>query len=466
MGAALLLCAACTVGTQDRSATSVSAPSTNPSTTTTTLPAIDAGGGLGDRMFPDLGNEGYDAIAYEVDLSIDGTLTQVDGQATMFAVASARLRSFVLDFVSYEVDSVVVDDEPATWDRSGRDMRIIPVQPIEAGESFTVTTEFGGRMEPASLTDFPFPTGWQTGDGSRFLFSQPDGASGVFPVNDHPTDRADVRLTVTVPAPNVVVSGGRRLPSTGDPTVHRFEISEVAPYLIPLAIGPFVAVTSEDGVITWIGDGAELPSGFERQAEILAFMEGELGPYPFATAGSLVVDANLPAALETQTLPTYTTVSAAWGEPVIAHELAHQWFGNEIALGQWDDIWLNEGFATFMTWRWIEHDLGRDAYESEVRRGWEAVAAADLPPPDHPPGQDLFNLSVYQRGGLALVALREFVGDERFFAFLREYVAAFSDDVVTTERFLTFVLIVLGPDAEDLLIDWIQDPELPANPLP
>ena len=416
-------------------------------------------------MFPDLGNEGYDAITYEVELDVDETLTQVDGRATMVAVALVSLRSFVLDFVSHEVESITVEDSAATWDRTGRDLRINPPQPIAAGESFTVVVEFGGRMESVSLTDFPFPTGWQTGRESRFLFSQPDGASGVFPVNDHPTDRADVRLTVTVPAPNVVVSGGRRLPSDGDPTVHRFEIDDVAPYLVPLAVGQFVEVTSEDGVSTWIGGGAELPPGFERQSEILAFLEGDLGPYPFTSVGAVVVDADLPAALETQTLPTYTTVSAAWAEPVIAHELAHQWFGNDITLGQWDDIWLNEGFATFMTWRWIEHDRGRAEYESEVRRAWDAVAAADLPPPDHPPDQDLFNPSVYQRGGLGLVALREFVGDERFFSFLREYVAAFSDDVVTTERFLTFVLVVLGPDAEDLLIDWIQDPELPPNPL-
>lgn len=465
-GAALALFAACTTVTQtDQPQSTVSTATTV--VTTTTLPPVDAAGGLGDRMFPDLGNAGYDAATYEVELIIDQALSELEGRASMTAVASVPLRSFVLDFVGYQVSSITVDGEEATWNRSGRDLRITPSQPIGADESFTVVTEFAGTMQSVSETEFPFPTGWQTGDGNRFLFSQPDGASGVFPVNDHPTDRANVRLAITVPAPNVVVSAGGRLPLApgDDPTIHRFEIAEVAPYLIPLAVGPFVPVTSEDGTVTWIGDGAELPPGFDRQAEILAFMEDELGPYPFASAGSVVVDANLPVALETQTLPTYTRVSAAWGEPVIAHELAHQWFGNRITLGQWDDIWLNEGFATFMTWRWMEHDLGRDTYESEVRRAWDTVAAANAPPPDHPPGQDLFNLSVYQRGGLALVALREFVGDERFFGFLREYVAAFSDEVVTTERFLTFVLVVLGPDAEDLLIAWIQDPELPPNPL-
>jgi aminopeptidase N len=150
---------------------------------------------------------------------------------------------------------------------------------------------------------------------------------------------------------------------------------------------------------------------------------------------------------------------------VIAHELAHQWFGNEISLGQWDDIWLNEGFATFMTWRWVERDAGRDAYESQVRAAWEAVSVPGLPPPDLPPGEDLFNVSVYQRGGLALAALREFVGDAEFFSFLRSYVAAFAGETVTTESFLTFVLVVLGPQAEDLVTDWVRSADLPAHPL-
>jgi aminopeptidase N len=145
--------------------------------------------------------------------------------------------------------------------------------------------------------------------------------------------------------------------------------------------------------------------------------------------------------------------------------LAHHWFGNEITLGQWDDIWLNEGFATFMTWRWIERDLGRQAYEAETRRAWDAMAVSNAPPPDDPPGQDLFNATVYQRGGLALVALRDSVGDEAFFEFLRAYVAAFSDETVTTEAFLTFALVVLGPEAERLIVDWVRSEEMPPFPL-
>ncbi|MEX2654818.1 MAG: M1 family aminopeptidase, partial [Acidimicrobiia bacterium] len=371
-------------------------------------------------------------------------------------------------FVGFTVTAVAVDGEPADFERDARDMRITPAKTIPAGDEFTVNVDYHGAPRPVDLTDLPFPTGWQRGDGmSVFLFSEPDGASGVFPVNDHPTDRADVVLRVTVRSPHVVVSGGTATPvvAEGDLRTYRFDIPMVAPYLIPMAIGDFAPVTTTDGVVTWMGNDAPLPPGFDRQAEILATLESDLGPYPFVGSGAVVVDSDFPAALETQTMSTYTTASAAWGTIVIAHELSHQWFGNEIGLGQWDDIWLNEGFATFMTWRWIERDLGREAYEAEVRRAWDAMSLPGVPPPDHPPGQDLFNASVYQRGGLALVALREFVGDDEYFDFLRSYVATFSGTTVTTEAFLTFVLVVLGPDAEDLIIDWVRSEQIPPYPL-
>jgi aminopeptidase N len=452
----------------------VDVPVTTPTTVTaatvpptTAVAGIDAASGIGDRMFPRLGNAGYDVMRYDIALSFDDALSMLDGVAVISAVATLSLRSFALDLVGYTVESVEVDGAEVSFRRDTRDLRVFPAEVIAVGSFFEVTVRYHGPPEPVELTSFPFPTGWQRGsDGTLFLFSQPDGASGVFPANDHPVDRADMYLTVSVPEPLVAVSGGAADPVERDgvTAVYGFAIPQVAPYLVPLAIGAFEPIEAPDGVVTWVEEGGRLPPGFERQAEILATLESDLGPYPFDSLGAVIVGSDLGAALETQTLPTYTTVSATWGAPVIAHELAHQWFGNDIGLGQWDDIWLNEGLATFMTWRWIEHDRGPIAYEAEVRRAWEAMAAGEHFPPDHPPGQDLFSLAVYQRGGLALVALREFVGDDEFFGFLRSYVAAFSGTTVTTESFLTFVLVVLGPDAERLVTDWIRDPVMPRLP--
>ncbi len=186
--------------------------------------------------------------------------------------------------------------------------------------------------------------------------------------------------------------------------------------------------------------------------------------------------------METQTIPTYTATSVRWGEVVIAHELAHQWFGNSIALEQWDDIWLNEGLATFAHWLWLEESRGADRYRAEVERAYRTLSGLDLvengvapaeaadrvadafPPPDEPRATDLFNRSVYERGGLALVALRESVGDERLFELLRTYAERFGGRTVSTGDFIDLVGEMLGSEAVALVTSWATDVAMP--PLP
>ena len=102
---------------------------------------------------------------------------------------------------------------------------------------------------------------------------------------------------------------------------------------------------------------------FARQPEILKFMSDKFGPYPFKTAGGIVDDGGLAFALETQTRPVYARGhfrDPATAADVVTHELAHQWFGDSVRLARWQDIWLNEGFATYAEWLWSEHEGGAD----------------------------------------------------------------------------------------------------------
>ncbi|MEX0757091.1 MAG: hypothetical protein WD204_04010, partial [Acidimicrobiia bacterium] len=232
----VVVLSACTSATETLPALVTTASTVAPTTTAAEIPGVRAEPGVGDRMFPHLGNAGYDVTSYDIALAVDSTLTDIEGAVTMEAVANVPLASFAVDFVGFTVTAVAVDGEPADFERDARDMRITPAKTIPAGDEFTVNVDYHGAPRPVDLTDLPFPTGWQRGDGmSVFLFSEPDGASGVFPVNDHPTDRADVVLRVTVRSPHVVVSGGTATPvvAEGDLRTYRFDIPMVAPYLIP-----------------------------------------------------------------------------------------------------------------------------------------------------------------------------------------------------------------------------------------
>jgi aminopeptidase N len=170
------------------------------------------------------------------------------------------------------------------------------------------------------------------------------------------------------------------------------------------------------------------------------------------------------------------------GEAVVAHEVAHQWFGNSITPESWEDIWLNEGFTTYAEWLWTARDsdpghldlLVREAYRTVS--GWNLVdegvapdtaaslAATAYPPPGVPPLDNLFERSVYLRGALTLHALRLEVGDDAFFESLRAYVEAYSYGNATTEAFLEVAEEVSGADLDRLVSAWLYDPAVPALP--
>ena len=474
---------------------------TAPATTARALPTSVAGvtelegttgsAGIGDRLYPDLGNGGYDVVAYRFALDVDQEWF-VRATADITLVPLVDLASFNLDLSGLDVDAVEVPGfDDVRFEHLGRELVIDLGSTTRAGEPIDVMIRYSGTPESVPADAVPFRPGWQLAEDVGYLFSQPDGAQSLFPVNDHPQDRAVVELTVTTPLGIEAISGGQVVSetSTASTATVVWEMTDIAPYLIPLGIGDFTLVSDRqvDGVRydVWVSDDlGEAPAidAFELQPEIVAFFEERFGPYPFDRAGALIVDDQLGAALETQTIPTYTARSMQWGEVVIAHELAHQWFGNSIALEQWDDIWLNEGLSTFAHWIWLEGSRGAERYDAEVENAYRMLSGLELvgngvepadatdrvreafPPPDDPCPADLFNRSVYERGGLTFVALRDAVGDDALFELLRTYTARYAGETITTEAFLALVEEVLGSESRALVESWALAADIPAMP--
>jgi aminopeptidase N len=145
------------------------------------------------------------------------------------------------------------------------------------------------------------------------------------------------------------------------------------------------------------------------------------------------------------------------------HELAHQWFGDDVALARWQDIWLNEGFATYAEWLWEEHE-GRATPEEIFQATYDAI------PADDPfwsvvigdPGIDLlFDNAIYVRGAMTLQALRNEVGDDAFWAIIRGWAAAKSGGNATTDEFITFAEQVSGQQLDELFDTWLFTPSKP-----
>ena len=190
-------------------------------------------------------------------------------------------------------------------------------------------------------------------------------------------------------------------------------------------------------------------------------LRAKFGPYPFGTLGGIVDPSSAGFALETQTRPLYTSVPTAG---LVAHELAHQWFGDSVGLRRWRDIWLNEGFATFAEWMWQAHE-GGPSLRRHFRQAY-ATPAKDHPAWDPPPGRvggpkHLFAPSVYFRGAMALEALRERIGSHDFYTLLRDWTAPHRYGNATIGQFVDLAETVSGRKLGRLFRVWLDRPGKP-----
>ena len=483
--------------------TTASTTTTSSSTTTTTIPPaptlwerLQALGreGIGDSLYPTLGASGYDVESYLIELSFDPETGRLSGSSTIAAVATADLDLFSLDFFGMETGAVTVNGAPADYEQVSEELIIVPSQALREGEPMTVVVSYQGVVasRPArAIEGFTSGGRWSIDGETFFMMNEPDGSAAWAPFNDHPLDKALVTVEVEVPVGWTAVSGGilEELREEEQTAAFRWSMEHpVAPYLIPLGIGQFASRSEPDPlgleITTWYPEDLdpELLDPFSDQHHMLGFLSGLFGPYPFETLGAMVVDAGLGLALEHQTLPTYDRPLVQ--EEVVIHELAHQWFGNSVSVSDWSDIWLNEGPATLSQWLWTEEVLGVIDYDREVANHYRlfsgefflsgdttdaieratAMAVRQFYPPGLPPADDLFNYSVYGRGALTLVALRDHLGDSSFFAMLRTWLDAHRYGNATTADFLSLVEETGGTPARDLVESWLYDPLPPPMP--
>ena len=354
--------------------------------------------GLGDTYYPTYGNGGYDVRDYDLDVTYDPATDVLDGRAAIKAKATQSLCSFNLDLVGMTVREVEIDGSPAQWTRSGQELVITPKHPLHAAAASrcrSATTGF--RTSSSSCCRLRAPTGFMATPDGATVAGQPEVAAGWFPVNDHPLDKAAYSFDVTVPTGYEVVANGflKDTDTRGGMTTYEWDAREpMASYLATIDIGQWDVDTWRtesglpvyDAVDSAITGGLRevIDSSLSRQGEILDVLAERFGPYPFSTVGAIVDNQDdLFFALETQTRPVYSKYfwfdgegNPTNGDFVVVHELAHQWFGDDVALARWQDIWLNEGFATYAEWLWAEHE-GVATPQETFQATYDAIPADD-----------------------------------------------------------------------------------------
>lgn len=431
--------------------------------------AAPSADGAGDPYYPEDGNGGYDVTGYHVTISYDPATKKIDGDTRISAVSTGALSEFNLDLNGLDVKDVNVDDKAAKFTREGEhELVVTPESPIGHDGKFEVRVRYSGVPEVAEEGSLG-ENGWQLAtSGGAFAAGEPHSATSWYPANDTPKDKATFKLDARVPNGWSVISNGRESAPTpgndGWTTYHWAEPNRIATYLTTVGIDKwtFERSTLADGtpVVSAYAPGAEAKKNVEsRLPEILNFLSTKFGPYPQSAAGGIYINEGIGFSLETQGRPIY----ANWAETdVVVHENAHQWYGNSVSVKDWRDICLNECFASYAQWLWDEAKSGvnlDDEYRTQVARSTDRLWSGKLY--DMGPGNEFG--AVYEKGPLALHALRRQIGEDAFNRVLKEWPAKHKDSNASWPEFEKFVQDIAGQDLTAFFKAWFHDATQPAD---
>ena len=426
--------------------------------------------GLGDPLLPSAGNGGYDALHYEVDLDYAPRTKVLTGTVDMTATATQPLSSVTLDFRSLQVQRVTVDDAPAAFAHEGQKLTITPSSPISSGATFRTRVEYRGRPRP--IRGDGIPSGWIATPDGAWVAGEPEGTPTWLPVNDHPSDKATYAFAITVPKGCVALANGTLVSrqTRGKKTTWRWrEDDPMASYLATATNGRFRLRVDRGprglpiyNAVAPERDHADTRRTLRLQPVQLRLFERIFGPYPFDAFGAVVDRVKgVDYALETQTKPVY---AMPVDDYVVAHELAHQWFGDSVTPAAWSDIWLNEGFATWASWRWDEQVGGwttKRAFDFYYAKPASSKRFWNRPPGAPGSAARLFDASVYMRGAMTLEALRQKIGDRRFIGLLRTWTQTKRHGTATTAQFQELAETIAGRDLDRFFDVWLYTPGKP-----
>ncbi len=423
-----------------------------------------------DSLYPDVGDPSVDSLHYDLNLAWTPDTRTLAAEATIELRSTADGDHLQLDFAEQlVVSAVTLDGTDVPFEHVGKDL--VVTTPVVKDERYVLEVTYAGTPQPtpAPTTRSDFSTsGWTiTPNGETWTMQEPYGAFTWYPVNDQPSDKAFYDISVTVPSPWVGVANGELVDQTehdGLTTTSWHLSSPASSYLVTVAIGDYARTsnTSASGleITYWVpSDRPGLAQGLQAAAAGLDWLEALLGPYPFDSLGFLLVDSR--SGMETQTMITLGTTNYATSQAVLVHEMAHQWYGDEVTPDDWRDLWMNEGMAMYLQGCWQAEDAGVSV--DSVMDGYaefEPAMRADSGPPAAYDPTQFGEGNVYYGPALMWHELRKQIGEERFWQVVRDWPGLDPETNADRDEYLTWIVQQTGVD-RSFFEDWLLSPTTP-----
>src|SRR5713226_2861990 len=417
----------------------------------------------------------------DVSITLNDQLTELAKAQTEITALILKDNVSIIDleFGSLEIDAVTIGTQPARYERKPELLNVFLGQAAHVGDKVSIVVTYHGHPTDGLV----FSTD-RDGKPSATGDNWPNRVHQWIPCLDHPSAKATVSFTVAAPQRANVVANGKFVNVIGNAATSRWKYEEtkpIPPYCMVIAVSEGAKLDATGRTVTPLSyfvpqkDRAYAPKGFAPAAPALAFFSETIAPYPYEKL-ALIIGATRFGGMENSSAIVFTStlfdpranekMSKRFGIPartedVVAHEIAHQWFGDSVTESTWADLWLSEGFATYFAGLFIEKYDGEDAFREYLRNAAERYFAYEkqhLTPIHDTETQDrmrLLNENNYQKGAWVLHMLRKRLGDEIFFRGLRSYYQAHAQANATTEDLRDALEKASGQNLHDFFKRWV-----------
>ena len=420
---------------------------------------------------------------YLVNITLNDQLSEITSASARINLTIVKpTREIDVDFGDLTVDRVTLNGSSSTFLRKDGRLHFALPQAASPGDEYVIEVFYHGKPKDGLIL-----TNDKDGKPAAIGDNWPDRVHNWIPVLDHPSAKATITFNITAPANQEVVANGRldhvETTASGQRTWTYSEGVPIPPYCMIIGVGQFAKVEPSSHALTTVSYYVPLSErelaqkGFSPAIPTIEFFTEKVAPYPYEKL-ALIVGATRFGGMENSSAIVFTSslfnrnatvgMSKTYGVPfnnvtLIAHEIAHQWFGDSVTESTWSDLWLSEGFATYFAGLFVQRYESEEAFQGYMRDASASVFAFEkkkrvpIFDRDTESLMDLLNPNNYQKGAWVLHMLRSNLGDDAFFRGIRAYYESHKNSVASTEDLRAALEKSSGKDLRTFFARWVYD---------